>query len=97
MIKSSRLQNFGLVMAGAVSASLLWHAFGEAGASSNAETYKALNLFGDIFDRVRADYVEQPDEGQMIEAAINGMLASLDPHSSYMNSKQFREIGRAHV
>ena len=92
MIKSSRLQNFGLVMAGAVSASLLWHAFGEAGASSNAETYKALNLFGDIFDRVRADYVEQPDEGQMIEAAINGMLASLDPHSSYMNSKQFRDM-----
>jgi carboxyl-terminal processing protease len=93
MKKNSRLQNFGLVLAGAVSASLLWHAFGVAGAaSSNADTYKQLNLFGDVFDRVRADYVEEPDESQMIEAAINGMLASLDPHSSYMNKKQFQDM-----
>jgi len=92
MKKTSRLQNFGLVLAGAVSASLLWHAFGEAGASSNADTYKQLNLFGDVFDRVRADYVEEPNEGQMIEAAINGMLASLDPHSSFMNAKQFQDM-----
>jgi len=93
MKKNTRLQNFGLVLAGAVSASLLWHAFGVAGAaSSNAETYKQLNLFGDVFDRVRADYVEEPDEQQMIEAAINGMLASLDPHSSYMNKKQFQDM-----
>ncbi|MCA3554738.1 S41 family peptidase [Aestuariivirga sp.] len=93
MTKTTRLQNFGLVLAGAVSASLLWHAFGVAGAaSSNADTYKQLNLFGDVFDRVRADYVEQPDEQQMIEAAINGMLASLDPHSSYMNKKQFADM-----
>ncbi|MCA3560119.1 MAG: S41 family peptidase [Aestuariivirga sp.] len=93
MTKNTRLQNFGLVLAGAVSASLLWQAFGVAGAaSSNADTYKQLNLFGDVFDRVRADYVEEPDEQQMIEAAINGMLASLDPHSSYMNKKQFAEM-----
>ncbi len=92
MKKNSRLQNFGLVLAGAVSASLLWHAFGVAGATSNADTYKQLNLFGDVFDRVRADYVEDPDESKMIEAAINGMLASLDPHSSYMNKKQFQDM-----
>jgi len=93
MKKNTRLQSFGLVLAGAVSASLLWHAFGVAGAaSSNADTYKQLNLFGDVFDRVRADYVEEPDEQQMIEAAINGMLASLDPHSSYMNKKQFQDM-----
>ena len=92
MKKTSRLQNFGLVLAGAVSASLLWHAFGDAGAASNANTYKQLNLFGDVFDRVRADYVEEPDEAQMIEAAINGMLASLDPHSSFMNAKQFQDM-----
>ena len=54
--------------------------------------YKQLNLFGDVFDRVRADYVEDPDEQKMIEAAINGMLASLDPHSSYMNAKQFEDM-----
>jgi carboxyl-terminal processing protease len=93
MKKNSRLQNFGLVLAGAVSASLLWHAFGVAGAaSSNADTYKQLNLFGDVFDRVRADYVEEPNEAEMIEAAINGMLTSLDPHSSYMNKKQFQDM-----
>ena len=93
MKKNTRLQNFGLVLAGAVSASLLWHAFGVAGAaSSNADTYKQLNLFGDVFDRVRSDYVEDPDQQQMIEAAINGMLASLDPHSSYMNKKQFEDM-----
>ena len=92
MKKNTRLQNFGLVLAGAVSASLLWHAFGVAGAASNADTYKQLNLFGDVFDRVRSDYVEEPDEQQMIEAAINGMLASLDPHSSYMNKKQFQDM-----
>ncbi|MCX7351516.1 MAG: S41 family peptidase [Alphaproteobacteria bacterium] len=92
MKKNTRLQNFGLVLAGAVSASLLWHAFGAAGAASNADTYKQLNLFGDVFDRVRSDYVEEPDEQQMIEAAINGMLASLDPHSSYMNKKQFQDM-----
>lgn len=92
MKKNTRLQNFGLVLAGAVSASLLWHAFGVAGAASNANTYKQLNLFGDVFDRVRADYVEQPDEQKMIEAAINGMLGSLDPHSSYMNKKQFQDM-----
>lgn len=92
MMKNTRLQSFGLVLAGAVSASLLWHAFGVAGAASNADTYKQLNLFGDVFDRVRADYVEEPDESQMIEAAINGMLTSLDPHSSYMNKKQFQDM-----
>ena len=59
--ENTRLQNFGLVLAGAVSASLLWHAFDVAGAASNADTYKLLNLFGDVFDRVRADYVEEPD------------------------------------
>jgi len=88
----SQVRSIGLVLAGAVSASVLWHAFGSADAASNADTYKALNLFGDVFDRVRADYVEQPKENDMIEAAINGMLASLDPHSSFMNAKQYEDM-----
>ncbi|MGB9143037.1 MAG: S41 family peptidase, partial [Aestuariivirga sp.] len=71
---------------------MLWHVFDTAIAASNAETYKQLNLFGDVFDRVRADYVEDPDESKMIEAAINGMLASLDPHSSYMDAKRFEDM-----
>jgi carboxyl-terminal processing protease len=89
---SSQIRSIGLVMAGAISASVAWHAFGSADAASNADTYKALNLFGDVFDRVRADYVEPPKENDMIEAAINGMLASLDPHSSFMNAKQYEDM-----
>ena len=89
---NNHVRTFGLVLAGAVSATVLWHVFGSAIAASNADTYKQLNLFGDVFDRVRADYVEDPDESKMIEAAINGMLASLDPHSSYMDAKRFEDM-----
>src|ERR1700730_4306041 len=56
------------------------------------DTYKQLNLFGDVFERVRSDYVEQPDDSKLVEAAINGMLASLDPHSSYMNAKSYQDM-----
>jgi carboxyl-terminal processing protease len=47
-----------------------------------SDTYRQLNLFGDIFERVRSHYVEKPDDSKLIEAAINGMLNGLDPHSS---------------
>jgi carboxyl-terminal processing protease len=57
-----------------------------------ADTYRQLNLFGDVFERVRSDYVEVPDDSKLIESAINGMLAGLDPHSSYMDPKSFRDI-----
>jgi carboxyl-terminal processing protease len=57
-----------------------------------ADTYRQLNLFGDVFERVRSEYVEQPDDGKLIESAINGMLTSLDPHSSYMNPKSFKDM-----
>src|ERR671931_581705 len=57
-----------------------------------ADTYRQLSLFGDVFERVRAYYVEKPDDGKLIESAINGMLAGLDPHSSYMDSKSFRDM-----
>jgi carboxyl-terminal processing protease len=56
------------------------------------DTYRQLNLFGDVFERVRSDYVEAPDDGKLVEAAINGMLASLDPHSSYMDAKSFQDM-----
>ncbi len=52
-------------------------------------TYEQLDLFGDIFERIRSAYVEDVDEGQLIESAINGMLTSLDPHSSYMPPSDF--------
>ncbi len=51
----------------------------------NASVYEQLDLFGDIFERIRAQYVEDVDESELIEAAINGMLTSLDPHSSYLS------------
>ncbi len=60
--------------------------------ANNSETYRQLNLFGDVFERVRADYVEQPGDQQLVESAIQGMLTALDPHSSYMNAKNFRDM-----
>jgi carboxyl-terminal processing protease len=57
-----------------------------------ADTYRQLSLFGDVFERVRSDYVEKPDESKLVESAINGMLAGLDPHSSYMDAKSFSEM-----
>ena len=57
-----------------------------------SDTYRQLNLFGDVFERVRSDYVEKPEDSALVEAAVNGMLTSLDPHSSYMNAKEFKDM-----
>ncbi|WP_395665598.1 S41 family peptidase [Methylocella sp.] len=57
-----------------------------------SDTYRNLNLFGDVFEKIRSDYVEKPDEQKLVESAINGMLTSLDPHSSYMDAKSFRDM-----
>src|ERR1700742_1090772 len=65
---------------------------GSSARAAAADTYRQLSLFGDVFERVRSDYVEKPDDGKLIESAINGMLAGLDPHSSYMDSKSFRDM-----
>src|SRR5262249_19230082 len=70
-------------------------AFGLPAASqnnNNSDTYEQLRLFGDIFEKVRADYVEEVTDQQLVENAINGMLSSLDPHSSYLNAKDFEEM-----
>ena len=60
--------------------------------SSNSEIYKQLDLFGDVLERVRSDYVDKPDDSALIDSAINGMLAALDPHSAYLNPKNFRDM-----
>jgi carboxyl-terminal processing protease len=65
---------------------------GGAANAASSDTYRALNLFGDVFERVRADYVESPDDANLIESAINGMLAGLDPHSSYLSPKNFKDM-----
>ena len=51
--------------------------------AASSDTYRQLNLFGEVFERVRADYVEKPNDSKLVESAINGMLSGLDPHSSY--------------
>ena len=61
-------------------------------AKSEASVYQQLDLFGDIFERIRAQYVEEVDPEKLIEAAINGMLTSLDPHSSYMPPDAFADM-----
>ena len=60
--------------------------------AAESETYRQLDLFSDVFEKVRADYVEPTDDSKLVENAINGMLTSLDPHSSYMNPKSFRDM-----
>lgn len=60
--------------------------------AASTETYRQLNLFGDVFEKVRSDYVEKPEESKLVESAINGMLTSLDPHSSYLDAKTFRDM-----
>jgi len=65
---------------------------GAAAKAAVSDTYRQLNLFGDVFERVRSDYVEKPDDGKLVEAAINGMLQGLDPHSSYMDPKSFKDM-----
>ena len=60
--------------------------------SSNSELYRQLDLFGDVLERVRSDYVDKPDDPMLIESAINGMLSSLDPHSSYLSPKNYHDM-----
>jgi len=60
--------------------------------ANTAETYKQLNLFGDVFEIVRNDYADDVKDDQLVEGAINGMLTALDPHSNYLNSKNFNDM-----
>ncbi len=60
--------------------------------AKNSDTYQQLNLFGEVFERVRSDYVEDVNDKELIENALNGMLSALDPHSGYLNEKNFRDM-----
>lgn len=94
------MRKTSLVLLGAVAGAALTMAatqprmafLGASAKAAAADTYKQLNLFGDIFERVRAHYVEKPDDSKLVESAINGMLNGLDPHSSYMDPKSFRDM-----
>src|SRR5256885_738540 len=65
---------------------------GAASSANTTETYKQLNLFGDVFELVRNDYVDDVKDDTLVEGAINGMLTALDPHSNYLNSKNFNDM-----
>lgn len=61
-------------------------------AEDKSDTYRMLELFGDVFERVRSDYVEEVSDEELIEAAVEGMLVHLDPHSSFLNKRKFRDM-----
>ena len=71
---------------GAIAAILIGQAF------ASTDTYRQLNLFGDVFERVKNDYVREVKDAELVESAINGMLMALDPHSSYLNPKNFSDM-----
>jgi carboxyl-terminal processing protease len=91
-MKKFMLAAFGGTLAGAI---LTTQVAGPLLAQETADSgtvYEQLDLFGDIFERIRGQYVEDVDSEKLIEAAINGMLTSLDPHSSYLSSDDFADM-----
>ena len=69
-----------------------WAAEAAPEVKNSEETYRLLNLFGDVFERIRSQYVDKPTDEELVESAITGMLQSLDPHSSYMNERTYKEM-----
>ena len=91
------MRRFALLAVGAAAGALVAGTAAQFGGSGEAtaaapDTYRQLNLFGDVFERIRADYVEEPDDAKLIESAVNGMLSSLDPHSSFLNAKDYQDM-----
>ncbi len=92
-------RNLALLGIGVVIGSGAWQV-GQVARASNTtdktqeqvQVYRQLDLFGEVFDRIRREYVEKPNTQKLIESAISGMLKSLDPHSSYLNAKNYREM-----
>ncbi len=90
------IRKLSLLFAGALmGASAMTLVYGAPGSTANAadsDTYRQLAIFGDIFERVRAQYVTPPDDKKLVESAISGMLTSLDPHSSYLNPDAAKDM-----
>src|SRR6266481_8920790 len=93
------MKRFALVAAAAAVAALALltgpgntQSAGTPPAKSNSDTYRQLNLFAEVFERFRSDYVEEVSDETLVESAINGMLTSLDPHSSYLNAKNYKDM-----
>jgi len=96
--QAKRPMRRGLALAGIATAAVIGFAVGSSTVSSMAQsgldsdTYRQLNLLGDVFERIRAQYVEEVSDEELIAAAVNGMLTSLDPHSSYLDAKSFDDM-----
>ncbi|MCF6273129.1 MAG: S41 family peptidase [Rhodobacteraceae bacterium] len=82
----------GGIMAGMIASTQLALPSFAQEAAPETNTYEQLDLFGDIFERIRASYVDEVDDQELIRAAINGMLVSLDPHSSYLAPRNYEEM-----
>ena len=91
-LSKRRLLVLAAMSLGAFSALFLIAPLTTKAQSNNEETYRQLTLFGDVFQRVREDYVEEVSDQDLVEAAINGMLTSLDPHSAYLPDDNFQKM-----
>ena len=91
-LSKRRLLVLATMILGAFSALFLIAPLTTKAQSNNEETYRQLTLFGDVFQRVREDYVEEVSDQDLVEAAINGMLTSLDPHSAYLPDDNFQKM-----
>ena len=91
MIRKLSLLFAGALM-GASAMSLVYGAPSSSANAADSDTYRQLAIFGDIFERVRAQYVTPPEDKKLVESAINGMLTSLDPHSSYLNPDAAKDM-----
>jgi carboxyl-terminal processing protease len=94
VVRKFRFALWGLLVLAVVAAgaTLVGLAQSAPASEGNSALYEDLNLFGAVLARVRSNYVEKSDDNKLIEDAINGMLMALDPHSTYMNAKEFREM-----
>ncbi len=92
MLKKFALAAVGGTLAGVVLTTQVAGPLLAQEAEKTTSVYEQLDLFGDIFERIRAQYVEEVDTEKLVEAAINGMLTSLDPHSSYLSAKDFDDM-----
>ncbi len=94
-LRSYRAAPFASVAAAAIAGSLVTGAVmtsGFARPAISADTFRQLDLFGEVFEQVHANYVESPDDGELIDGAINGMMSELDPHSSYLSSEDYTRM-----
>ncbi|MBX3531861.1 MAG: S41 family peptidase [Rhizobiaceae bacterium] len=91
MVRKMSLLLAGALM-GASAMSLVHGSAGSSAIAAASETYRNLAIFGDVFERVRAQYVTPPDDKALVENAINGMLTALDPHSSYLNQEAAQDM-----